>query len=177
MLILELLWIPNNSRENWQNRVFTLAFQWQSLVWKTNSSLCIGLIFLDNTPAPVFSLFNKKKGKEIHQISGHESSNGWSCCISAMLESLILKLAFKFESKETPEEWFMTAGEFPPRQRCHQPTEALSVKIFNEFFLLIIPFDSSLSHSVRESARVHARAWHLLLCGQRSPEGSTPQRQ
>lgn len=55
MLILLLPWIPNSCTETWQNQVFTLAYQWQSLLcpkqteiyaepwssWKTHRHQCV----------------------------------------------------------------------------------------------------------------------------------------
>lgn len=56
-----------------------------------------------HTTASVFCVWQKKNSIKRY-FSGHESSNSLFCCISGMVAPLMLKFAFKFERKETPDE-------------------------------------------------------------------------
>lgn len=52
---------------------------------KTNSTLCIAPIFLENMLSPVYFVFRQKNSLKRH-FSGHQSSNGLCRCISRAVE-------------------------------------------------------------------------------------------
>ena len=178
MLISRLLGIPSSSTENWQNRLFTLAFQWQpppgpkqtipwaqpSSSWNTRShqqgscEIPSNAIFLvikaPAVCAAVLAPWSNLTCPDLHlNLKGISrvvirDGRGASCCKCGV----------------SPQEGSDT---FP--------------KALPDFSSLIIISDSCHSHSAWlcdwECVSVCScyAAWQLPLCGQCTPEGSTPQ--